>query len=540
MRTFAWKHKKTAHGYRKAVFPPYRRWSGNQRTATVGSILRSTGIQAKLKAGGPGEPYELDADRASGIEAIKTGGRPLDPVSRTFFESRLGRDLGRVRLHMDSAASEIAESIQARAFTIGNHIVIGRGGCPPHTPTGQRLLGHELTHVIQQREDRISIGGVSRKQRVAESSDGAGRQQVIRRDLIDDIREGAEAIGTARLRALANKPTGSGGWTGADASCHANFCRPFADVNEALRDLVWAGPLILAGIATKVNPRVVPLWATYMTGGSAVEDLSGRFGADFSSSPTTQATTRFLIDALRRLVERDHATLMGGTSRVTLDVSSHLIDARRAINASGGPNEMNFNYPTDIAGNIAGGIGSDQSAHPFGARPSPVDDSRAATITATLVRDPSGTITVTPSIRYRVTDTIDLCPGNCGTSREQVATVPLSRFEATNLVGDVPFTIDFDAPAAELASFTVTPAPAVAPPPAAVHGVVTASALRYRAAPDTSSAVLGLYPRGTDLTLLCQTHGTSVLGVDTWYRTADGFVSGRYVSLTGAGTLAAC
>ncbi|WP_157067878.1 SH3 domain-containing protein, partial [Desulfosarcina cetonica] len=71
-------------------------------------------------------------------------------------------------------------------------------------------------------------------------------------------------------------------------------------------------------------------------------------------------------------------------------------------------------------------------------------------------------------------------------------------------------------------------------------GVVTASALRYRAAPDTSSAVLGLYPRGTDLTLLCQTHGTSVLGVDTWYRTADGFVSGRYVSLTGAGTLAAC
>ena len=200
---------------------------------------------------------------------------------------------------------------------------------------------------------------------------------------------------------------------------------------------------------------------------------------------------------------------------------------------------MNFNVPTDIAGNIAGGIATDQAAEPFGARPSPVDDSRAAGIAATLVRDAAGTITVTPAIRFRVVDTIDLCPGNCGNADERVATVPLSRFEATRLVGDVPFFIDFDAPAAELGSFTVTPAPAVAPP-STIHGVVTASALRYRAAPDTSAAILGQYPRGADLVLLCQTTGTVVLGVDTWYQTADGFVSGRYVSLVGSGTPPAC
>jgi len=363
---------------------------------------------------------------------------------------------------------------------------------------------------------------------------------VVRRDLIDEARRLAEEAAKARLRELANQPSPGGGWAG-DPACGPNFCQPFPSVPGAVRDLLWAGPLILAGIATKVNPRVVPLWASYMSGGAGVANLSSRFGSDFTNSPTTQETTRFLVEELRRLVETDHVTLMGGASRVTVDVSSNLISARRAINTSGGADEMNFDVPTDIAGNIAGGIGADQSAHPFGNQPSPVNDSRAALISATLVRNANGTITVTPSIRYRVTDTIDLCPGNCGTTDEQVATVPLSRFEATGLVGDVPFNIDFDAPASELGAFTVTPSAPPAPPPSpAVHGTVTASALRYRAAPDTSSAVLGRYPRGTDLELECRTRGTTVLGNDTWYRTSDGYVSGRYVSLVGPGTPPTC
>ena len=49
-----------------------------------------------------------------------------------------------------------------------------------------------------------------------------------------------------------------------------------------------------------------------------------------------------------------------------------------------------------------------------------------------------------------VRDTIDLCPGDCGTSLEQIATVPMSQFEATGIAGDVPFTVEFPAPAGTL------------------------------------------------------------------------------------------
>ena len=82
---------------------------------------------------------------------------------------------------------------------------------------------------------------------------------------------------------------------------------------------------------------------------------------------------------------------------------------------------------------------------------------------ANLREKPDGSVTVTPHIVFTVKDTIDLCPGNCGGAEERVATIPLSRFEATNLTGDVPFIVRFGAPPEKLMPFDVgggaTPTP---------------------------------------------------------------------------------
>lgn len=77
-------------------------------------------------------------------------GRPLPNSVRSFFEPRLQTDLSPVRIHTDQRAVEAAHSIQARAFTLGNHIWFNQGQLSPHTIEGKRLLGHELTHVVQQ------------------------------------------------------------------------------------------------------------------------------------------------------------------------------------------------------------------------------------------------------------------------------------------------------------------------------------------------------------------------------------------------------
>ena len=86
----------------------------------------------------------------SRIQSLRRGGHPLPKETRDFFEPRFGRDFGGVRIHTDSNANQLARSINARAFTRGSDIVCGRGEYRPESFRGRRLLGHELTHVVQQ------------------------------------------------------------------------------------------------------------------------------------------------------------------------------------------------------------------------------------------------------------------------------------------------------------------------------------------------------------------------------------------------------
>ena len=104
-------------------------------------------IQAKHLPGGatPATP-----EMESQIHSLKGKGGPLSDSERAFFEPRFGRDLSHVRIHTGRQAAEMASSLNARAFTLGNDIVFGRGEYKPGTTEGRHLVAHELTHVGQQ------------------------------------------------------------------------------------------------------------------------------------------------------------------------------------------------------------------------------------------------------------------------------------------------------------------------------------------------------------------------------------------------------
>jgi hypothetical protein len=74
----------------------------------------------------------------------------LAPSQRAFFEPRFGRDFGQVRVHTNSKAADVAKSINAKAFTVGQNVAFGTGEYAPGTAAGRKLLAHELTHVVQQ------------------------------------------------------------------------------------------------------------------------------------------------------------------------------------------------------------------------------------------------------------------------------------------------------------------------------------------------------------------------------------------------------
>lgn len=437
---------------------------------------RMLGLQRRIEIGAADDPYEREADRVSdaivagnvspaprAIQRLAAGptkadvpapasvgvalaaaSRPLEPSLRSEMEQRFGHDFSRVRIHSDAAAARSAHEVNAHAYTVGQSVVFGAGRFAPSTQEGRRLIAHELTHVVQQSDSN----GVTTLRRQG----GGLLDDLGLGDLAKDLAKAGEEEVRRQLRALGAQP-GTGA-VFAKPGCPSNFCDPFKDVTQAKIDLALTSPFLLAGVAKVVSPRAVPLWAAYLAGGSAPQNLTASFGADFTAAQRTTKTAEFIIRNLKIEIAANHRAIMGSAASVTVDLTPRMPRTLAAIDNQSNPNAMDFNTIGEIAGNIAGGIGKDQLANKIGAKPSPFDDSRTATMKATLTRVPGG-INVNPSIDFEIRDTIDLCPGNCGAVTEQDATIPMSRFEATGLSGDVPFVVRFPAPPATLGAFTI-------------------------------------------------------------------------------------
>jgi hypothetical protein len=85
-------------------------------------------------------------------EVLRSPGHPLDTAARTFMEPRFGHDFSRVRVHADAKAAESARAVKAAAYTVGHHIVFARRQPQLDSLGGKQLLAHELTHIVQQRQ----------------------------------------------------------------------------------------------------------------------------------------------------------------------------------------------------------------------------------------------------------------------------------------------------------------------------------------------------------------------------------------------------
>ncbi len=98
----------------------------------------------------PGRTPEVCSDFESSIHALKGGGQPLPESFRAFFEPRFDYDFSQVRVHTDARDAESARTLNARAYTVGRDIVFGVGQYVPGSMEGEKLIAHELTHVVQQ------------------------------------------------------------------------------------------------------------------------------------------------------------------------------------------------------------------------------------------------------------------------------------------------------------------------------------------------------------------------------------------------------
>lgn len=92
----------------------------------------------------------LDDATAATVRGLRGRGRPLPAPIRRRMEEAFDTDFSDVRVHTGTQSTELNERMQADAFTVGSDIAFA-GGLPSiEEESGQHLLAHELTHVVQQ------------------------------------------------------------------------------------------------------------------------------------------------------------------------------------------------------------------------------------------------------------------------------------------------------------------------------------------------------------------------------------------------------
>jgi len=101
------------------------------------------------------------------------GGKPLDADIRSRLETHFVEEIGDIRVHVDRQAAESAQALDAKAFTVGRDIYFGIGQFSSDSEEGQKLLIHELTHVLQNRRAVSDFAEPTIRRRVV--NDAAGK-----------------------------------------------------------------------------------------------------------------------------------------------------------------------------------------------------------------------------------------------------------------------------------------------------------------------------------------------------------------------------
>ena len=110
---------------------------------------------------------EISESLTNRIQAQRGGGSSLDAGRQAHMESAFGTNFQDVRVHTGAESHELNQGVGAKAFTVGSDIFFSNNA----SPTDDRLLGHELTHVVQQRSGGVGGPQASRSLNVTAAND---------------------------------------------------------------------------------------------------------------------------------------------------------------------------------------------------------------------------------------------------------------------------------------------------------------------------------------------------------------------------------
>lgn len=116
-----------------------------QQTQGNAAVRRAIAQRSYGAEGGP-----IDDETTAAINSSRGGGQSLDSGVAQRMSESMGADFSGVKVHTDDKSSQLNQTLNARAFTTGQDIFFQKGEYNPGSSSGQQLLAHELTHVVQQ------------------------------------------------------------------------------------------------------------------------------------------------------------------------------------------------------------------------------------------------------------------------------------------------------------------------------------------------------------------------------------------------------
>ncbi len=241
--------------------------------ACGGSCPRCQAADRSLRSGATPHPLpnpEIAALPPRFAAVTRSPGRPMSPRLRGDLERRFGHDFGAVRIHDDANAAAAARSVQARAFTVGQHIAFGAG----EQAASRQTLAHELTHVVQQ--------GAARRLGPSPSSSGLDRGLRMPRPVVQ-----RQALAPGLPRSEPAEFTGcTPETTGLDA--------PQFVINLIIRQAI-ARATVWAEAAVAATDAILQ--------GNASQDQRGALASNFGAHLPTWAV-RTLNHRYRRIIRR--------------------------------------------------------------------------------------------------------------------------------------------------------------------------------------------------------------------------------------------
>ena len=136
---------------------------GNLQNVPVTPVLRNGVRRVSIGSHSTFSSDSITPELERAVRNAQGSGRPLQNSTRAKMEEAFSADFRRVRVHNDLQSDLLNRSLESRAFTTGQDIFFRQGTFNPDNLSGQKLLAHELTHVVQQTACRIRTARIQRQ-----------------------------------------------------------------------------------------------------------------------------------------------------------------------------------------------------------------------------------------------------------------------------------------------------------------------------------------------------------------------------------------